>query len=923
MRTLGYRFPSDLAVRTLGVLTLFSFVGCAYVSTSALQERLDQDGDGVPRPTDCDDTDPEVTTYTFYADSDGDGYGTDVELVTCDPTEGYADRDGDCSDDRADAHPGAAELCNELDDDCDGEIDEEITVDSWYFDGDGDGYGDIDRGVAECDRPSTGYVGNAEDCDDEDSSVHPEATEVCDGRDNDCDHLTDDDDTDTVLDTWYLDFDGDGYGFDYGQSRAGCAAPEGSYVLNADDCDDNRDTSHPGADELCDGYDNDCDSATGEEGTITLDDRQALQTIQEAIDSAIYGSTIRVCPGTYTETLTTETRLTLESSAGANVTTINANKKGAAISITDKVDVVITGFTITGGDGETGGGIDGYDASALSISDCIIEGNRAEYGGGVYGSSLGPTVISGTTISENSAVYDGGGVEVSSGEATLVETIISGNIAQQGAGGLSLQVATATLDESSEISGNTAHLAGGVFLFGGSALSGGTIYENTATFGGGVLALDGGNQLSDVTVESNTATDTGGGVYIYTSDWKSTSTLDLSAATVSENNAIFGGGIAIESAFVSLDEDSEIVSNSASSQGGGLVIVEGGGLSGGSVSENTASYGAGIFVQDGDNQLSEVFVESNSATNTGGGVYVYTSKGEPAATLDLSSTTISRNAALYAGGVAIESSSITLDGGSQVSSNAANNVGGGVAFLKGASMSGGSVSENTSDHGGGILVQDGDNQLSEVCVESNSATTTGGGVYVFTLDGEPTATLDVTTSSISGNSALYGGGMAVESSSITLDESSQLNSNTASSEGGGLILFEGSTLSGGTISENTAEYGGGILVQDGDNQLSDVTIEGNSALLVGGGLYVLSVLSSTTIALADCAVVGNEAASLGGGAYLYEGALTSDGSSWGADSNDNAPDDVTILSSSGAEASYADYGAAESFTCSTDLETCE
>ena len=99
-----------------------------------------------------------------------------------------------------------------------------------------------------------------EDCDDEDASVYPDAEELCDGIDNNCDDLIDNEATDAL--TFYEDFDGDGFG-DAESIESACEAPEG-FVDNMDDCDDLEATVYPSADELCDGMDNNCDGVSDE-----------------------------------------------------------------------------------------------------------------------------------------------------------------------------------------------------------------------------------------------------------------------------------------------------------------------------------------------------------------------------------------------------------------------------------------------------------------------------------------------------------------------------------------------------------------------------------------------------------------------------------------------------------------------------------
>ncbi|MDP6935761.1 MAG: putative metal-binding motif-containing protein, partial [Myxococcota bacterium] len=165
--------------------------------------------------------------------------------------DGDGDPDAtDCDDAQASVHPGADELCDELDNDCDGEVDEGV-LDTFYQDADGDGFGDESMEAEGCENPS-GYVASSSDCNDGDASAHPGSVEVCDGVDNDCDGEVDED----VSETWYLDADGDGYG-DPGFAWTACEAPSGT-VVDDTDCDDLDAGVHPGADEVCDEVDNDC-----------------------------------------------------------------------------------------------------------------------------------------------------------------------------------------------------------------------------------------------------------------------------------------------------------------------------------------------------------------------------------------------------------------------------------------------------------------------------------------------------------------------------------------------------------------------------------------------------------------------------------------------------------------------------------------
>jgi hypothetical protein len=155
------------------------------------------------------------------------------------PAEVDADGDGfpsaeDCDDDNAAVNPSATELCDGLDNDCDGGLDTDATdALTWYTDADNDSFGDLNSSLLACEAP-TGAVANSADCDDNNSGVYPEAAELCDGLDNDCDADIDEDAIDKP--TWYADADGDGFG-DANVSLLACELPSG-YTEDDTDCDD-------------------------------------------------------------------------------------------------------------------------------------------------------------------------------------------------------------------------------------------------------------------------------------------------------------------------------------------------------------------------------------------------------------------------------------------------------------------------------------------------------------------------------------------------------------------------------------------------------------------------------------------------------------------------------------------------------------
>ncbi|MGB6874156.1 MAG: clostripain-related cysteine peptidase [Dehalococcoidia bacterium] len=190
---------------------------------------------------------------------------------------------------------GVTEVCNGIDDDCDGLVDDDdpdcTGQATWYLDGDSDGYGDPNTTTQACSQPA-GYVDNDADCNDSNENVNPAATEVCNGIDDDCDGLVDDDDPDcTGQATWYLDGDSDGYG-DPNTTTHACSQPAG-YVDNNADCDDSNENVNPAATEVCNGIDDDCDGLVDEgcDNEVYLDSQSSHTSFCCMVDVEIWGNT--------------------------------------------------------------------------------------------------------------------------------------------------------------------------------------------------------------------------------------------------------------------------------------------------------------------------------------------------------------------------------------------------------------------------------------------------------------------------------------------------------------------------------------------------------------------------------------------------------------------------------------------------------
>jgi hypothetical protein len=281
---------------------------------------------------DCDGTvDEDATDATkWYADADADTHGDpEASLTSCATTlPGYATADDDCDDGDSAIHPGAAETCDGIDQDCDGDESTATDAETFYVDADLDGYGDAlgatkqgctepvgyARFIGDCndadaafnpgaletdcgdanDYNCDGNVGQVDndgdeffacqECDDTDPAINPSAAEACNLVDDDCDGKVDEGAA-VGATPWYEDVDADGYGNPASQQTT-CVRPAG-WLADATDCDDAAAAVHPGAAETCASpLDDDCD------GTIDESDAYDASTFYADADADTFGNVL-------------------------------------------------------------------------------------------------------------------------------------------------------------------------------------------------------------------------------------------------------------------------------------------------------------------------------------------------------------------------------------------------------------------------------------------------------------------------------------------------------------------------------------------------------------------------------------------------------------------------------------------------------
>ena len=552
---------------------------------------IDEDCSGL-----ADDLDPAVdlTTATrYHVDADADGYGdlADPGTLFCDDpsTErlAYVVDNTDCDDATVGVNPGATEVCDALDvdEDCDGLSDDAdssvdvTTMSRWFLDADGDSYGDrTATALAACDDPSsstTAYVSDASDCNDADSAIHPGATEVCDALDvdEDCDGLSDDADPSvdtTTGSTFYTDADGDGYGASTASGTFFCDAPASGYASSTTDCDDTNSAVHPGATEVCNDWDDDCDASTSQAGMAQFVDSSGTATDLQATLSAGSSSTpaswssstdgtLWICEDTWYVNLYASSGHTVSilGPEGSTTTILDGAWTDTVVTAESSAHLTLEGFTIQSGLASLGGGIH-VDTAALTADDLIVTSNYAYSNGAGLWAEDSALTLTHVTFEVNDA-NKGGGLYIDGDDGSVGVSIdtctISDNYGYDDGGGLYITGDASVALTDCDLSFNQVYDSGGAVY-----QNSGKLDLDTCTFdqnfayddGGGAYIKDSLDAV-DVTFSSNQVYDDGGGLYLDLGRNESVSivgTLSSGASSTGfSSNSASGSGSAIYAKF--------------------------------------------------------------------------------------------------------------------------------------------------------------------------------------------------------------------------------------------------------------------------------------------------------------------------------------------------------------------------------------
>ena len=576
-----------------------------------------------------------------------------------------------------------------------------------------------------------------------------------------------------------------------------------------------------------------------------------------------------------------------------------AENNGGGVYLSNGSDFTMTGGSITSNQAKyNGGGVAVVGSSFIMGGGLIYNNvttssisNSITGGGGVYlshgGNRKGVFTMNGGTILKNKAYEYGGGIYAGKGTGTAINSSITMN------GGF---ITENTTTRSSGRGGGVALSDYAEFFL----INGGTIDNNESTgIGGGVFADAAVFTMEKGSITGNKANNYGSGVHMVTKSSFTMSGGNIENNIITSNSSGYGGGVYLSGECKFTMSGGEIKNNIitaySGSYGGGVYLASTSGImSGGSITGNTAPYsGGGVYINAGTEfTLKGGGIIENNNARLGGGVEV-----DITATFKMAGGTIKGNTAgVDGGGILLRRvmsytqlglATLIMTDGTISGNTAVSGSGGGVHISDGSvfSMSGGSITGNKANDGGGVssaasihpYLPSHPFTMTGGSITLNEAERDGGGIYLrYSLD------FTMSGASITDNKTKRNGGGVFLANGIdfTMTDGTILE-NTAGASGGGIYVEAGSSYPGntyyssvkitsGSITKNKAigsssSYGGGIYL--GNLSKFDLTEEGTineNEAINGGGVYA----SGSTIAIDDGYILDNKATGAGGGMYV-------------------------------------------------------
>ncbi|KAK3271407.1 hypothetical protein CYMTET_20238 [Cymbomonas tetramitiformis] len=512
-----------------------------------------------------------------------------------------------------------------------------------------------------------------------------------------------------------------------------------------------------------------------------------------------------------------------------------------------------------------GGAVYGAPSAVLTVSASLVQANAASVGGGLYVEFASKmTLTDGSVLEHNTATHKGGGMFCGESSIVMVDGCsVSHNLVwlnDVGAGGgIYLEVGA---------NASVAHC-----LLSNNSVSSVHTSEGGTTGGAVFMAESSTLTLDSTDLEMNSATE-GGGVYA-----SSNTTLGMRGSKAAMNMASYGGGISAQlDARVVLSDGSILVSNIAEHTGGGVMVQHLSVYDSQILNNSANTEGGGVYAQSFIEMVNAT-VSGNSASTAGGISFVSAWHAETEQSLQLTGCLVYGNRGLNGGGLHAEGQRnavlmLRLDEGTIFSSNIAEETGGGLMMHKYTSltMDNASLSNNTAVFGGGLYDISTNTTLitNKSVVQLNFAANSGGGVYMASL-----AVLVVSEGScIQDNSVgMVGGGVyGASASQILIARQVRVQQNRAAREGGGIFLQSGLSMDSltwlrvedATVADNRATYysGGGI---SSDTycavELVRMNLTGNQAGYTGGGYIAIN----SAVHVLDHTIIAWNTANHGGG----------------------------------------------------------